>query len=64
MIDDKTMNLLVHYMDEDLREKVHYELAPCSNEKFLKRYCELDLSFKNLVKNEFATEIGQLIKDL
>lgn len=30
------------YMYSDLREKVAYELAPCTNEVFHKRYCELD----------------------
>ena len=32
---------VVHYMDDDIREEVHAELAPCSNEEFYNRYCEL-----------------------
>lgn len=29
---------IVHYMDDDVREKLHIKYAPCSEEKFLKEY--------------------------
>ena len=32
---------VVMLMDDKLREQVHAELAPCSEEDFAKRYCEL-----------------------
>ena len=32
---------IVSYMDDDVREDVHAELAPCTEEAFLKRYLEL-----------------------
>lgn len=32
---------LVEMMDDDIRERVHYELAPCTDEDFLRRYLEL-----------------------
>jgi hypothetical protein len=35
---------LVQHMDDDLREQVASELAPCSNEDFYNRYCELHLA--------------------
>ena len=28
-------------MDDDAREEVHDELAPCTNKQFLKRYLEI-----------------------
>lgn len=56
-IDNKTMEAIVVYMDDDLREQVHRELAPCTHEEFLKRYCELDESFESLLSNEFSIEI-------
>jgi len=28
-------------MDDTIREKVHLELAPCTNQEFLDRYMEL-----------------------
>jgi hypothetical protein len=31
-------------MDDDLREQVAGELAPCSDEDFYNRYCELHLA--------------------
>lgn len=30
------------YMDTDIREQVHFELAPCTAIEFLDRYMELD----------------------
>ncbi|MCY1003921.1 hypothetical protein OWM54_42935 [Myxococcus sp. MISCRS1] len=38
---------LVEMMDDDVRERVHGELAPCTNVEFLARYLELAKS--NLV---------------
>ena len=29
------------YMDDELREQVHQELAPCSNQTFYDAYCAL-----------------------
>ena len=44
-------------MDNDIREQVHFELAPCKPEEFLKRYIELDPRFKNVLKLEFNINI-------
>lgn len=41
------------YMDDEKREEVHFELAPCSRQKFLDRYLELDPDFEILLKEEF-----------
>lgn len=30
----------VNMMDDDLREKLHMELAPCSEQEFLDAYCK------------------------
>ncbi len=32
---------IVSWMDADIREQVHSELAPCSNIEFLDRYLEI-----------------------
>ena len=32
---------IVHYMDDETRERVHMELAPCTEEEFLTRYLEI-----------------------
>lgn len=35
-------NGIVNLMDDEIRECVHKELAPCSEEDFFSRYDELD----------------------
>lgn len=51
------MDSIAVYMDDDIREKVHFELAPCEAEAFLKRYLELDPSFEAVLKSEFSIEM-------
>ena len=31
----------VNLMDDDIRETVHDELSPCTEQEFVDRYCEL-----------------------
>lgn len=42
---------VVSYMDDDIREKVHAELTPCSEEEFLAYYLELDPTFLSILEN-------------
>jgi hypothetical protein len=35
------MEVIVSMMDDDTREAVHSELAPCTDEEFVTRYLEL-----------------------
>ena len=44
-------------MNEDLRERVHNELTPRSNESILKEYCEVDNSFEKVLYDEFGIEL-------
>lgn len=44
---------IVTYMNDEIREKVHAELAPCTETEFLKRYLEFDEEFYNLLNSEF-----------
>lgn len=43
MIDIRYYNAAVQLMDDDLREELHAELAPCSDEEFLRAYEERHL---------------------
>ena len=45
---------IASYMDDDIREKVHSELAPCTEIEFLNRYLELDPDFSDLLDTEFS----------
>ena len=41
---EKMWDVIAYQMDDDIREDVHFELAPCTEEKFLQRYLELSSS--------------------
>ena len=56
-INQELMDIIASYMDDDKRETVHAELAPCEPEEFLKRYLELDPDFEELLENEFGIEM-------
>ena len=56
-ITQEKMDAIAVLMDDETREKVHRELAPCEPIEFLKRYCELEPSFEAVLKNEFGIEI-------
>lgn len=51
------MDTIASYMNDDMRETVHAELAPCEPEEFLKRYLELDPDFEELLNHEFGIEM-------
>lgn len=47
-------------MKDALREKVHSELAPCTNDQFVQRYCQLDPSFADTMLNEFNIDVNDI----
>lgn len=51
------MDTIASYMDDEIRETVHFELAPCTPEEFLLRYLELDPDFEELLNSEFGIEV-------
>ena len=48
---------IVGYMDDDIRENVHNDLAPCSEEEFLDEYVNRDPEFEKLLHEEFGIEM-------
>ena len=40
-LQDVSLKQIAQFMNDDIREHVHEELAPCAEEEFLKRYLEL-----------------------
>lgn len=56
-VTQKEMDVIATYMDDDLREQICSELAPCEPGEFLTRYCELVPEFGNLLKDEFLVEL-------
>lgn len=51
------MDAIVVYMDDDIREKIHRALAPCTPEDFLKAYVKEDSDFEDLLYSEFSIEL-------
>ena len=45
---------IASYMNDEIREQVHAELAPCTETEFMERYLELDEDFYNLLNSEFG----------
>lgn len=42
------------YMNDETRESVAFDLAPCTPEEFLKEYVNRDEQFEDLLKSEFS----------
>lgn len=45
---------IVEMMDDEIRETVHREIAPCTNEEFITRYVEIDPDFLEVLEREFG----------
>ena len=56
-ISNELMDTIGSYMDDEKREQVHAELAPCTPKEFLERYLELDPEFAELLEIEFDIEV-------
>lgn len=56
-VTQEKMDVIAMYMDNEKREQVHDELAPCTPEEFLRRYIELEPEFESVLKEEFSIEL-------
>lgn len=61
MISQERMDTIGTYMDDNIREQVHYELAPCTPEEFLIRYLDLDPDFEDLLWSEFRIDMDDIL---
>lgn len=55
------METISSYMNDDIRESLHFDLAPCSNEKFLLEYCKADPDFSILLWSEFRIDMEEYL---
>lgn len=53
-INNNLMDVIATYMDDDIREGVHCDLAPCTAEEFLTEYIKRDPKFEELLRVEFS----------
>lgn len=56
-LDSGVWEAIVMYMDDDIREAVHNDFAPCSEEVFLNEYVKRDPEFEKLLNEEFGIEM-------
>lgn len=56
-LSQETLDIIATYMDDDIREDLHFRLAPCEPIVFLQEYCKRDKNFIVILKNEFGMEI-------
>jgi hypothetical protein len=59
IIDSELMETISTYMDNDIRESLHFNLAPCSNEDFFKAYCKANPDFSILLWSEFRIDMEE-----
>lgn len=48
------METIAVYMDNEIRERVHNDIAPCEPQEFLKEYLKQDPGFVDVLKQEFS----------
>lgn len=56
-LDKNLWDAIVTYMNDDIREDVHFDLAPCSEEEFLDEYVKRDPEFEKMLHEEFGIEM-------
>lgn len=56
-INQELMDTIAIYMNDNIREELHFRLAPCEPELFLKEYIKRDPAFAELLKTEFGIEV-------
>lgn len=49
MISKEQMDIIATYMDDEIRERLHSEMAPCEPEDFLRAYIEEDPELKDIL---------------
>lgn len=54
-LDEETWESIASYMNDDIREQVHCELAPCTNTEFMERYLEIDEDFDEIAYSILLT---------
>lgn len=52
--DTALYNLAVHYMDDDIRESLHRDIAPCTPNEFIIAYCRKDPGFVGFLEHELG----------
>ena len=57
IITQELLDNIATYMNDDIREDLAFELAPCTPEMFLSEYVKRDPDFEDLLRAEFGIEL-------
>lgn len=52
-IENDDMENIAGYMGDEIRERLHSEIAPCTHEEFIAAYLREDPDFEDLLRREF-----------
>lgn len=56
-VTQRELDIIAEYMDDCLREYIHFHYSPCTPEKFLREYIKREPSFEDVLRNEFSVEV-------
>ena len=56
-VTNEEMNDIALYMDDEIREGIHFNLAPCTNEEFIIAYCNAVPDFEEFLNKTFNIEL-------
>ena len=57
LITNDEMEVITSYMNDEIREDVHFKFAPCSNELFLHEYLKRDSESLKGIMVELGIEV-------
>ena len=57
VLKQELLDVIATYMNDDIREDIAFELAPCSPDEFITEYVKRDPKFVDLLKSEFSIEV-------
>lgn len=65
-ISNDIMERIARYMDDELREQITFDCAPCTNEVFITEYVsrlskEQDICFADFLADEFNLDVDDII---
>lgn len=64
-ISDYTMACITEYMDDEIREQVHFDCAPCTNELFIAEYVRhLDGGQRGEFEDILSDDLGLNLDDI
>ena len=51
------MEIIAEYMDDCLREYIHFHYSQCTPGEFLREYIKREPTFEDVLRNEFSVEV-------